>query len=236
MLLRISLGMCAAVAALAMLAPRAMAHGPGGGHGGYHRGYYHGGHYGGFAPHGFGGFAPYYGRGFYAPYRYGFYRPYYGYGSGLGLLGAGIGLGGLGGYGLGGYGGYLPYYGGGLGVASVPMMVNAASPTPPPAATPQSPGVTPPPPDNAAHLQLIVPTNAEVFFDGEKTTQAGPTREFVSPPLETDKVYNYRVRVRYSNSNGKAIDDARLIHVRANDWFRIDFTQPAPPEQPAFQP
>jgi uncharacterized protein (TIGR03000 family) len=207
-----------------------MAHGPGGGHGGYHGGY-HGGHYGGFAPYGFGGFASYYGRGFYAPYGYGFYRPYYGYGPGFGLVGVGIGLGGLGGYGT-----YLPYYGGGLGVASVPMMVNAAPPTPPPTNTPSPPADTPPPPDNAAHLQLIVPTNAEVFFDGEKTTQTGPTREFVSPPLEVGKVYNYRVRVRYFNAAGKAIDDARLIHVRANDWFRIDFTQPAPPEQPATQP
>jgi uncharacterized protein (TIGR03000 family) len=224
------------VAVLSLLGPRAIAHGPGGGHGGYHGGYYHGGHHGGFAPYGFGGFAPYYGRGFYAPYGYGFYRPYYGYGPGFGLLGVGIGLGGyglggygLGSYGLGGYGTYLPYYGGGFGAASVPLMVNAAPATPPPADTS-------PPPDNAAHLQLLVPANAEVFFDGAITTQTGPTREFVSPPLEAGKVYDYRVRVRYFNSAGKPIDDARLIHVRANDWFRIDFTQPAPPQQPADQP
>lgn len=240
---RISLGIGATVAALALLAPPAMAHGPGGGHGGYHGGhhggYHHGGHYGGFAPYGFGGFAPYYSRGFYAPYGYGFYRPYYGYGTGFGLLGGGIGLGGygLGGLGnLGGYGTYLPYYGGGLGAVSVPMMVNAAPPTPPPAVSQQPPAGTPPPPDNAAHLQLIVPTNAEVLFDGEKTTQIGPTREFVSPPLESGKVYDYRIRVRYFNAAGKTIDDARLIHVRANDWSRIDFTQPAPPEQSASQP
>ena len=223
---RISLGVGAAVALLPWLGPHAIAHGPGGGHGGYHGGYhgsyYHGGYY-------HGGFAPYYGRGFYAPYGYGFYRPYYGYGAGFGLLGGGFGLGG---YGLGGYGTYLPYYGG-FGAASVPLMVNAA-----PAAAPATPppADTPPPPDNAAHLQLIVPANADVFFDGEKTTQTGPTREFVSPPLEAGKVFTYRVRVLYFDAAGKAIDDARLIHVRANDWFRIDFNQPAPPEEPPYQP
>jgi hypothetical protein len=31
--------------------------------------------------------------------------------------------------------------------------------------------------------------------------------------------------------DGKPVNDRRLIHVRANDWFRIDFTRPAPPER-----
>ena len=49
-------------------------------------------------------------------------------------------------------------------------------------------------------------------------------------------MFTYRVRVRYFNAAGKAIDDARLIHVRANDWFRIDFNQPAPPDEPGCPP
>jgi uncharacterized protein (TIGR03000 family) len=113
-------------------------------------------------------------------------------------------------------------------VAAVPAVVNSA---PASGAAPAPGDSTPPPPDNAAHLQLVVPANAEVYFDGEKTTQAGPVREFVSPPLEAGRVYSYRVRVRYFDAGGKAIDDQRSLHVRANDWFRIDFNQPAPPEQ-----
>jgi hypothetical protein len=40
----------------------------------------------------------------------------------------------------------------------------------------------------------------------------------------------YRIAVRYTDANGKPVNDARAIHVRPNDWFRIDFTKPAPPE------
>jgi uncharacterized protein (TIGR03000 family) len=76
----------------------------------------------------------------------------------------------------------------------------------------------------------VVPENAEVLFDGGKTTQTGPTREFVSPRLTPGKPFDYTIVVRYTDANGKVVTDRRVIHVRANDWFRIDFTRPAPPE------
>jgi uncharacterized protein (TIGR03000 family) len=79
-------------------------------------------------------------------------------------------------------------------------------------------------------LQLVVPQNAEVLFDGGKTTQTGTTREFVSPKLSPGKLFDYTISVRYLDGNGKDVTDQRVIHVRANDWFRIDFTRPAPPE------
>jgi uncharacterized protein (TIGR03000 family) len=205
--------------------PAANGHGSGGHGGGGHGGAsHHGGYHHGF-------YGPYH-----AYYGHGFYWPYYGNGfGGLGLAGFGLGLGaglglaaggyGLGGYGLGGgYGPYLPYGGG-------PSVVVVNPPVAPPTGTGAPAGQTPPPPDNAAHLQFVVPANAEVLFDGEKTTQAGPTREFVSPPLTSGKVFNYTITVRYTNAEGKPVNDKRVIYVRANDWFRIDFTRPAPPEQ-----
>jgi uncharacterized protein (TIGR03000 family) len=240
----------ATVAAMLFLTP-ADAHGPGGGggHGGYHGGYHGGGfHYGGY-------YYPHHGYGFYGPYRsglyapYGFYRPYYGFGPGLGLGGLGLGMGmglglgyglgsygmggyGLGGYGMGGYGMYRPY--GGTTIVN-PTTVVVAPPggtgVPPVGGTGVPPvNQTPPPPDNAAHLQLLVPQNAEVLFNGDTTTQTGPSREFVSPPLTVGKAYDYIILVRYPGADGKTVTDRRVIHVRANDWFRIDFTRPAPPE------
>ncbi len=214
----------------------AQAHGPGGYHG--PGGFHYGGYY-----------YPHHGGAFYGPYRpglyapYGYYRPYPGYyGPALALGGLGFGLGlGLG-YGLGSYGVYRPYYGGTtivnpttvvvappVGGTGVPPVAGQA--VPPVAA----PGVaagnqTPPPPDNAAHLQLLVPQNAEVVFNGDATTQTGTTREFVSPPLTPGKVYDYTVLVRYTGADGKPVSDRRVIHVRANDWFSVDFTRPAPPE------
>ncbi len=221
----------------------------GGNFGGY-RPYGYGGYHG--LGYGYGLYRPYYGSGF--------YRPYYGYGGyGLGGLGVGgIGLGGyglggyglggygmggygmggyglggygLGGYGLGGYGGgygsSLPYSGG-YGMAGAGVVGN--SPGSSVNAPPGGPGQTPPPPDNAAHLQLIVPENAEVQFDGSKTTQTGSAREFVSPPLTVGQVFTYKIIVRSADPSGKPINDARDIRVQANDWVRIDFTRPAPPE------
>src|SRR6185437_10589474 len=192
--------------------------------GGHQGGYYHGGYYGAYRPYGYGAY-----RG--VGYGYGLYRPYYGYGlggyglGGLGLGGLGLGGYGLGGYGLGGYGGggygsYLPYgggYGYGAGAPSVVVNVPGTSVNPP--AGPPA-GQTPPPPDNAAHLQLIVSENAEVQFDGSKTTQVGPAREFVSPPLNAGQVFTYKITVRGTDPSGRPIDDTRNIRVHANDWVR----------------
>jgi uncharacterized protein (TIGR03000 family) len=245
MLRRFSLLFGSATLATMLLVTSADAHGPGGVH---HGGFHHGGYY--YPHHGYGFYGPYR-PGLYAPY--GFYRPYYPYGGALaaGGLGFGLGLGlgyGLGSYGAGGYGLYRPYYGGttivnpttvvvappaaGLppvGGAGVPPVGGAGVPPVAGAAVPPG-NQTPPPPDNAAHLQLVVPQNAEVVFNGDATTQTGTLREFVSPPLTPDKSYDYAILVRYPDANGKTVNDRRVIHVRANDWFRIDFTRPAPPE------
>jgi uncharacterized protein (TIGR03000 family) len=229
-----------------------------GGYGGaYHGGaYYHGGGYyhGYYGPHGF--YGPYHGYGFYRPYGYGFYRPYYGfggigfgygYGYGLPYYGSGYGLGfgfGPGFGGLGMYGSYFPTYTAGPAVALPSVAVpgdavpgGAAPGALPPGAVPPTPDGSQPPPDNAVHLQLVVPENAQVFFDGSQVVQTGTIREFVSPPLPAGKTFTYKVSVRYRDAAGKPVDDTRDIQVRANDWFRIDFTQPAPQQQaPAPRP
>jgi len=226
MLRRLSLLFGSATLATTLFLTPADAHGPGGYHGG--AGFHYGGYY--YPHHGFAAYGPYR-AGLYAPYGYGFYRPYYGYyPPTLALAGLGFGLGlGLG-YGLGSYGAYRPYYGGTTIVNPTTVVVTPPGGTgvPPVAGVPGN--QTPPPPDNAAHLQLVVPQNAEVLFNGDTTTQTGPTREFVSPPLTPNKLYDYTIVVRYPGADGKTVTDRRVIHVRANDWFRIDFTQPAPPE------
>src|SRR5436305_1982311 len=85
--------------------------------------------------------------------------------------------------GQGGDGGYYaPYYGGyggGLGYASGYYSPDVAAPAvgvvpdvgAPSVGTPDiGPGPEErPPADNAAHLQLVVPDGAEVYFDGSKT-------------------------------------------------------------------
>lgn len=161
---------------------------------------------------------------------YGSYRPYYGYGYRPGVgVGIGIGI-------------YAPYYGSTVYAPtyqsysySVPSVTYSVVP-PLGGTEPAPPEDQKPAPDNAVHLQLKVPEGAEVYFDGTRTKQNGTTREFTSPPLTPGKQYTYRISVRYTGPDGKQVNDTRDIRVRPNDWFAIDFTRPAPPEQPADRP
>ncbi len=94
-----------------------------------------------------------------------------------------------------------------------------------------------PPSNNAAHLQLIVPENAEVVIEDRKTTRTGSVRQFVSPPLTPGKNFTYQVAIRYRDNNGAMIEEKHAIRVRANDQLRMDFTRTAsrPSDRPASE-
>ena len=167
--------------------------------------------YGAYRGYGYGAYRPYYSafRGYYHnyyrnyfpyyfPFAFGFYFPYYG----------GVG--------------YYPSYDAGQGTYDGGYVPPVASDSQVPPSTDR------PPPDDAAHLQLTVPENAEVIIDGNKTIQTGTVREFVSPTLKAGTTYSYRITVRYPDATGKAVEDTRDIRFTANDWFAIDFTRPPP--------
>lgn len=84
---------------------------------------------------------------------------------------------------------------------------------------------TPAPVDNVAEVLVIVPANAEVWFDGVQTRQTGSHRTFWSPVLTPGKTYSYKVRARWLD-NGAPVEQTRTIDVSANCISRVDFTQP----------
>jgi uncharacterized protein (TIGR03000 family) len=90
----------------------------------------------------------------------------------------------------------------------------------------------PPPTPNSAHLQILVPENAEVLVEGGKTATTGTVREFVSPPLTPGKNMIYAITVRYADAAGKPVEETHSIRVRANDQLRIDCSKPASAEKP----
>lgn len=173
--------------------------------------------------------------------------PYPSYGSGFGrgygpsmtygVYGGGYGLSGpLYGYGYS-YGGGYPYYGGnsaprgnyGYNLSSYlggSSTLNSTQPLGnyafyyPSAAQKQTP-----PRDNLAHLLCLVPQNAELWFNGTKTKQTGPQREFVSPALVDGKRYAYDITARW-DENGKSVELKRTVRVTANTWQTVDFTRP----------
>jgi uncharacterized protein (TIGR03000 family) len=106
----------------------------------------------------------------------------------------------------------------------------------PPASQPpagkEAPEKLPPPTGKTAHLQLIVPANAEVLVNGGKTTKTGTVRDFVSPPLEPGKNLVYTITVRHTDAGGKTTEDTHTVRVQPNVRLRLDCTQPTTPEQP----
>jgi uncharacterized protein (TIGR03000 family) len=79
-----------------------------------------------------------------------------------------------------------------------------------------------------AFIQVRVPSNAEIWFDDDKTKQTGSVREFVSPVLDSDKRFVYNVRARWTAANGQVVDQTRPVKVEAGRRSRVDFSTPAP--------
>jgi uncharacterized protein (TIGR03000 family) len=76
---------------------------------------------------------------------------------------------------------------------------------------------------NAVHLNVRVPSNAEVWIEGQKTNQTGRSRFYVSPPLTPRKSYTYEIKARWME-NGQEMDQTRTLTVRAGDRQTVDFS------------
>ena len=88
--------------------------------------------------------------------------------------------------------------------------------------------------ENAAMIAVRVPQNAEIWFDGQKTSRTGTVRQFETPPLQPGQEYAYDVRARW-NENGREVDRRRHVIVHAGDRFGLNFLEgrnaPSAPSQ-----
>lgn len=76
--------------------------------------------------------------------------------------------------------------------------------------------------NNTVFMEMRVPPNAEVWFNGTKTQQTGMFRQFVSPQLEAGKHYTYDIRVTW-NEEGRQVARTRKLDVHAGDRMSLDF-------------
>lgn len=175
------------------------------GGGGYHGG---GGSWnGGGSYHGGGN---YYGRG-----------GYYGYGRGGWGWGVGIGWGWPGyGWGWPGYGwdyGYPAYYG---------DYYSGAPVYPPDYGSRTSAYLNPeiPPPANTttAHIRVLVPDGAKIWFNQDETSQTGSTRIFETPSLTPGKEYTYEVRARW-RAGDRDVTDTKKVIFHSGDGVTVSF-------------
>jgi uncharacterized protein (TIGR03000 family) len=189
-----------------------------GGHGGGHFG---GGHFGG----GFGGAR-------FGGYHGGFYRGGYGYSHAYPHFG---------------YRNYYPYYGlygyspsyydtypyawsdpgyTGSYTYVAPSYPDSYATVTPPASGYQSYYYAPAQPDRTAHVTVNVPPNAQVWFEGVKTTSTGAVREYQSPSLKPGSRYTYEVRARWM-ANGKEVTQTQRVGVTAGARVNVRFPEAA---------
>jgi uncharacterized protein (TIGR03000 family) len=182
---------------------------------------------GGFAGRGF------YGRGFYGRGFYG--RGYYGYPGWYGL-GLGVGLGCAYAY---GYPYYYPYG------CPYSVYVDPYGPAPVAAYPPPGPGAVqgavPASPDGPGPripvrltesdvlLSVHVPSDATVWINGEKTTQSGPRREFLSSGLSPGRSYTFVLAAQWTEPDGRKLERRRRLSVQGGERRNIDFLAPPPP-------
>ncbi len=76
----------------------------------------------------------------------------------------------------------------------------------------------------SALIDVRVPPDAQVTFDGDTTSQTGPNRLFSSPPLDRGQAYHYTVTARFTQ-NGRPVEQTRRVEVRAGQRTTVDFTQ-----------
>lgn len=78
---------------------------------------------------------------------------------------------------------------------------------------------------NAVQINVRVPASAEIWFDGNKTTQTGASREFVSPALDNDAERSYEIRATWTE-NGRPVDQTRTVTFHAGDRITVNFMTP----------
>jgi uncharacterized protein (TIGR03000 family) len=75
-----------------------------------------------------------------------------------------------------------------------------------------------------ATVVVMLPADAELWFQGQKTKLTGAERTFTSPALERGASYTYDVKARWTK-DGEPVEKTRSIKVRAGERTTLDFTK-----------
>ena len=75
--------------------------------------------------------------------------------------------------------------------------------------------------DNTARVEVRLPADAQLWFDGRGTAQTGETRSFRTPRLEAGQDYVYDVRAEW-DADGRPVDATRKVTVHAGDRVVVD--------------
>jgi uncharacterized protein (TIGR03000 family) len=76
--------------------------------------------------------------------------------------------------------------------------------------------------EKPALITVNVPQDAQIWFEGAKTSQEGTSRQFISPALKEGHSYTYNLRVRRWE-NGRNVDETRKLSVHAGENITVTF-------------
>lgn len=88
--------------------------------------------------------------------------------------------------------------------------------------TPDCPPEDVKPLTDQASLTVRVPSNAELWFQGERMTKTGSVRDFVTPVLLANRDYTYDIRAIWRDVNGVEVTRTRRVTVHAGDKLDVD--------------
>ncbi|MGE3805410.1 MAG: TIGR03000 domain-containing protein [Gemmataceae bacterium] len=74
-----------------------------------------------------------------------------------------------------------------------------------------------------ARLILELPSEAQVFVQGQQINVQGSQRTLLSPPLQNRKTYTYVVKATWRRPNGQLVDHTQAVKVWAGAVVEIDF-------------
>jgi uncharacterized protein (TIGR03000 family) len=74
--------------------------------------------------------------------------------------------------------------------------------------------------NRTVHVNLRVPGDAKIWFNGSQTKQTGTARSFESPPLGAGQEYAYQIRVQWKQ-DGKDVTQTRQVTVHAGDVINL---------------
>jgi uncharacterized protein (TIGR03000 family) len=87
--------------------------------------------------------------------------------------------------------------------------------------------------DMPVYLDVRLPMGALVTIEGEKTSQSGSRRLFISPPVAPGKRYVYDVTAKWMQ-DGREMSRSSKVYVHAGETVQVDLrpTLNSPPQQP----
>jgi uncharacterized protein (TIGR03000 family) len=77
--------------------------------------------------------------------------------------------------------------------------------------------------DATAQVTVIVPADADVFFDGQPTSETGTERVFTTPVLTAGQNFTYEIEAQWS-ANDQSFDRTRKVPIKAGAKVTVDFT------------